>query len=105
MKRFYVLISPEVQRDVSKLNDFIEGECSAPLAAKRYHAGLINKLRKLEKSALLNTIDPELSKQYGEDVRRDRYKEMAILYSVRGDDVYVHRIIPQKMVIYPTRME
>lgn len=101
MKRFQVEIFPHVQQDVSKLNDFIELQCSSPLTAKRYHAGLIARMRELETKALLNTIDPELSEQYGEDIRRERYKEMNILYSVDDNLVYIHRIVPQKMVIYP----
>ena len=101
MKRFQVEVSPETQRDVTKLNDFIELKCAAPLTAKRYHAGLIRKMKKLEKEALLNAVEPELSEQFGEEIRRVNYKEMAILYSVRGEVAYIQRIRPQKMIIYP----
>ena len=99
-KRFHVEVSPETQRDVTKLNDFIAKKCSAPLTAKRYHAGLIREMKKLEKDALLAVVEPELSEQYGEEIRRVRYKEMTILYSVRGDEVYIQRIRPQSMIIF-----
>ena len=104
-KCFHILVSPETQRDVSKLNDFIAKKCSAPLTAKRYHAGLIREMKKLEKNALLAVVEPELSGQYGENIRRVRYKEMAILYSVRGDEVYIQRIRPQSMIIFPISQE
>lgn len=101
MKRFRIEVSPETQRDVTKLDDFIEQKCAAPLTAKRYHAGLIREMRRLERTALVNAIEPELSEQFGEEIRRTNYKEMAILYSVRGDVAYIQRIRPQKMIVYP----
>jgi len=33
-------------------------------------------------------------------VRRTNYKNVAVIYSVDGETAYVHRIIPQKMVIF-----
>ena len=43
-------------------------------------------------------IDDELSAQYGIEIRRVNYKEMAILYSIEDNMVYVHRIMPQSLI-------
>ena len=45
-------------------------------------------------------VDVELSIKYGLLMRNVTFgKKMAILYSVEGEFVYIHRIIPQSMII------
>ena len=47
----------------------------------------------------LRVVQEKLSKEYGKEIRRENYKEMAILFSIEEDEkVYIHRIIPQKLV-------
>lgn len=43
---------------------------------------------------------PELSLQYGMEVRRLNYKNTAVLYSIIGSTVFVHRVMPAANVWY-----
>ena len=51
-------------------------------------------------NAHLFTPVPELSLQYGMEVRRLNYKNTAVLYSIIGTTVYVHRVMPAANVWY-----
>ena len=90
----------EAKEDIIRLNDYIENQCKAPLTALRYLQGLEGRIIWLRGNAELFPIVPELSFIMGEEIRRLNYKEMTILYSIDDDLVYIHRIIPQSMVIY-----
>lgn len=43
---------------------------------------------------------PELSIEMGVTIHRLNFEKMAILYSIDNEYVIIHRIIPQKMIIY-----
>lgn len=100
MKRFDITTTPKAQSDVDKLRFAIAFKFRAPLTAKRYVEGLNKKVQSLKVGADAIQIDKVFSAQYGFDVRRVNYKEMAILYSIEEDVVIIQRIIPQNMVIY-----
>ena len=51
--------------------------------------------------AELPGVDVELSIKYGQLMRNISFgKKMAIIYSVEGNIVYIHRIMPQSMIIW-----
>ena len=100
MRRFDIAATPKAQSDVDKLRFAIAFKFRAPLTAKRYVEGLNKKVQSLKVGADAIQIDKAFSAQYGYDVRRINYKEMAILYSIEGNVVIIQRIIPQNMVIY-----
>ena len=100
MARFSISLSEEAKVDVQKLRRAIEKTYKAPLTASRYVAELNTKMKWLENGADYFPIVPELSYQYGYDIRRLNFKKMAILYSIENGKVFVHRIIAQSMVIY-----
>ena len=100
MARFSISLSDEAKVDVQKLRRAIEETYQAPLTASRYVAELNTKMKWLENGADYFPVVPELSYQYGYDVRRLNFKKMAILYSIEADKVFVLRIIPQSLVIY-----
>ena len=93
-------LTEEAKQDRKSLARFIKEEVHAPLTAKRYMLGLEEEIKKLENSAGLLTVDDELSRQIGMEVKRTHYKNMAIIFSVEGEKAYVHHIIPQKMVVF-----
>lgn len=101
MKKFIVKFTEEAMSERKSLAKFIKEEAKAPLTAERYMSGLKEEIKKLENSAEAIVIDENLSRQIGIEVRRTNYKKMAIIFSVEGENVYIHRIVPQKMVIYP----
>ena len=87
--------------DLFELDYIIRQVYQAPLTAKRYISGLKAQIQKLSFTADLKVVQLSLSEEYGKEIRRENYKEMAILFSIENDEkVYVHRIISQKMVKY-----
>lgn len=100
MASYSIFLTEAARLDIQALRDAIAYYYRAPLTAKRYVADLNTKMQWLSNGADFFPIVPELSYQYGRDIRRLNFKKMAILYSIEGHKVYVHRIIPQSMVIY-----
>ena len=87
--------------DIAQLKDFIYKQCAAPLTAKRQFESLDTHLRWISEHAELPGIDVELSIKYGQIMRNVTFsKKMAILYSVEGNIVYIHRIMPQSMIVF-----
>ena len=99
-KRFDISLTGKAQSDVGKLRYAIVFKFHAPLTAKRYLQGLNKKITSLETSADSVQIDEELSEQYGFEIRRVFYKEMAILYTIEELNVYIVRIMPQSLIIF-----
>ena len=100
MKKYDVKLTEQAKQDRKSLARFIREEAHAPLAAKRYMLGLKEEIKKLENSAGALAVDEDLSRRFGIEVRRTNYKNVAVIYSVDGETAYVHRIIPQKMMIF-----
>ena len=100
MARYSIQLADEAKEDVQELRKAIEDTYKAPLTAARYVAELNTKMQWLANGASYFPIVPELSYQYGYDIRRLNFKKMAILYTIDGDIVKVIRIISQNMVIY-----
>ena len=105
MRKYDVMLTEEAKQDRKSLARFIKEEVHAPLTAKRYMFGLEEEIKKLENSAGSLAVNEELSRQIGIEVRRTNYKNMAIIFSVEGEKVYVHHIIPQKMVVLEIEMQ
>jgi len=100
MARFEIFVTEEAEKDLQELKDAIEFSYQAPITAKRYVEELNTKMQWLANGADYFPVVPELSYQYGCDMRRLNFKKMAIFYSIDGDIVNIQRIIPQNMVIY-----
>ena len=97
-KTFTISLTSKAQSDSFNLRKTIIFEFRAPLTAKRYLHGLNEKITSLETGADSIRIDPELSAQYGMDIRRINYEAMAILYTIEKDEVLIQRIIAQSLV-------
>ena len=98
MRRFEISVTSKALSDVDKLRFAIVFKYRAPLTAKRYLKGLNDTIQSLKIGADSIQVDERLTEQYGLDIRRVNYKEMAILYSVEDTIVYIHRIMPQSMI-------
>ena len=100
-KKYQRRILPAAFADMDNLERFIVEQCSAPLTAKRQFELLYSLFDWLEQYAELPAVDVELSIQYGRIIRTVPFgKKMVIIYSVEDECVYVHRIIPQSMIIF-----
>lgn len=100
MIQFEISVTSKALSDVDKLRFAIIFKYRAPLTAKRYLKGLNDTIQSLKIGADSIQIDADLSAMCGFEIRRVNYKEMAILYSVEGNVVYIHRIMPQSMIIF-----
>lgn len=95
-----VIMTDKALEDLYELDYTIRYHFLAPLTAERYLTGLKQEIQKLSRSADLAVVQLKLSEKYGFELRRVNYKEMAVLYSIKDEQVYIHRIIPQSLVIY-----
>ena len=100
MRQFEISLTSKALSDVDKLRFAIVFKYRAPLTAKRYLKGLNDTIQSLKIGADSIQINSELSGLHGFDIRRINYKEMAILYSIEDNIVYIHRIMPQSMIIF-----
>jgi len=100
MRQFEISLTSKALSDVDKLRFAIVFKYRAPLTAKRYLKGLNDTIQSLKVGADSFQIDTNVSALYGLEIRRVNYKEMAILYSVEDDIVYIHRIMPQSMIVF-----
>ena len=100
MRQFEISLTSKALSDVDKLRFAIVFKYRAPLTAKRYLKGLNDTIQSLKVGADSIQIDTNVSALYGLEIRRVNYKEMAILYSVEDDIVYIHRIMPQNMIVF-----
>ena len=100
MRQFEISLTSKALSDVDKLRFAIIFKYRAPITAKRYLKGLNDTIQSLKIGADSIQIDTNVSALYGFDIRRVNYKEMTILYSVENDIVYIHRIMPQSMIIF-----
>lgn len=99
MKQYKILISNDANKDIKHLFDFIENNYHAPLTAKKYIDGLLTAIQFLTLTAdSLPIAHRKLFLTYGTNVYRVNYKKMAIIYSIHGDIVYIHRIIPGVLI-------
>ena len=100
-KKYQRLIMPSADADMDNLEQFILEQCSAPLTAKRQFEVLYTLFNWLEQYAELPAVNVELSIQYGLIIRTIPFgKKMVIVYSVEDDCVYIHRIMPQSMIVF-----
>ena len=100
MRHFEIFLTSKALSDIEKLRFAIVFKYRAPLTAKRYLKGLNDTIQSLKIGADSIQVESNISAQYGLDMRRVNYKEMAILYSVEEDIVYIHRIMPQSMIVF-----
>ncbi len=100
MKSYNILVTQTAKNDIDELYYFIITEYKSLGTALKYIDGIkatINKLSLFAESFRVQN-NPSLS-QYGPYLRRINYKKMAILYSIYGETVYIHRIIPGATIL------
>lgn len=98
--RYTIRFKSKAYSDIVQLKEFILKQCAAPLVARRQFELLDKHLDWIEEYAELPGVDVELSIKYGQIMRNISFgKKMAIIYSVEEDIVYIHRIMPQSMIV------
>jgi len=100
-KKYLVRSLPTADADMDNLERFIVKQCAAPLTAARQFQLPYKLFDWLGDFAELPAVHVPLSVQYGKIMRTIPFgKKMAIVYEVEGDIVYIHRIMPQSMIIF-----
>jgi len=97
---YTVVMSDKANRDYDNYIDYILYDCDAPLTAAKHYAGIKDVIKDLSENPYMYAVKSNISfLQYGLHVRRANFKKMAILYTIHGNIVYVHRIIAASMII------
>ena len=92
-------IRPHAIEDIEEIVDYIEYELFSPMAAQRFLDGLDTKINSLRLHAnvfAISTYKDVL--KYDVFARHVIYKEFAVIYSIHGNWVVVHRVIHGSLI-------
>ena len=100
MNKYHIELSDEALEDIENLEEVIIYKFKAPLTAVRYLAGLRAEIKLLSQiaDALPFYTQPELKVKYGINTKRINYKEMAVIFTLFDNTVYIHCIKPSKNI-------
>ena len=96
---YCVKVKKRANRDIVKVYDYIEQMYFAPIAAEKFLRGIYNRIAILETLAevfAVSTYEDVL--RYGRNARTIIYKGFTVIYTVRGHQVTVHRIIHGSLI-------
>ena len=96
---YNIYIKPQATNDIENVIDYIEYELFNPIAAKRFFKGIYAKIDGLRLNAGIfakSTYRDVL--KYDITARHVLYKGFAIIYSIHGNLVIVHRVIHGSLI-------
>jgi hypothetical protein len=96
--KYTVTISPRADLDMNSLEFHIRNNLHAPHTASDYMEGLRATGQKLAFLADSIGFNPYIQSLFGKNARHIVYKKMAIIYVIRGNVVYVKRVIASSMI-------
>jgi len=96
---YQIRYSDTALEDIMALRIVIRDTYKAPNTAISYLQGLYDKIIHLKRSAESFPIQSSsFFQRYGVNTRRINYKKMAVIYTVHGDIVYIHRVMPANLI-------
>ena len=99
-EKYNLAVSDEAYEDIRRYIYTIRYEFDAPKTARKHYDELMALLEKIEKYPTLFSIRTGTSfLQYGNNARRANYKKMAIIYTVNGFTIDVHRVVAASMIV------
>jgi len=99
MKHYNVYISVKAHSDLIELTSYIAYELKSPITSKRYATGIMNVINSLKTSAESFAVSSSASiLKFGYNARRLNYKSHAIIYIVKGNNVFIEAILPQSNI-------
>jgi plasmid stabilization system protein ParE len=91
---YSIQYSIQAKMDIINVVDYIKYKLFNPMAAKRFYEGLYAKIDSLRLNAPIFAISTYKDiLQYDDAARHVGYKGFAIIYSIHGNKVLVHRVI------------
>ena len=91
---YRIELSEEADADLVRLAHTIMYDFGSPLTSFKYVRELKQTINGLKHNPECHAVrDNRFLLQFGTNVRRINYKKMAIIYTIHGDLVYIHRII------------
>jgi plasmid stabilization system protein ParE len=94
-----IYYKPQANRDIEQVIDYIEYELFNPIAAERFAKGITAKIDSLEFNAGIFAISTYRDVlKYNPTARHVTYKGFAIIYSIHGNLVVVHRVIHGSLI-------
>ncbi|MCL2327123.1 MAG: type II toxin-antitoxin system RelE/ParE family toxin [Bacteroidetes bacterium] len=97
--KYTVKLSDRANADFDNYINHIIYEYDAPITASKHHDGIIEILLGLSENPYKNAVRNNNSLHpFGENVRRANFKKMAIIYTIHGNIVYIHRILAASMI-------
>jgi len=97
--QYCVKLSKKADHDLIKVYDYIKEALFAPETAEKFLRGIFSCIASLETSAsvyAISTYQDVLC--YGNNARSINYKGFAIIYTIHGYYVLVHRIIHGSLI-------
>jgi plasmid stabilization system protein ParE len=100
MQEYIIRILPKAMADISDVHHYIADELMAPSVADKYIEGIFGKIDSLMFTADIFAVSGReyLQQRYGPGVRTVSYKKMSIVYTVFGDIVLIHRVMPGSLI-------
>lgn len=100
MNVYKIHISESAQDDLYDLYYTILLDFKAPLTAFKYLQELKDTIKSLSKNAESYQIQTHKSlRKYGINILSINYKKVTTIYTVHANLVYIHRIIPQNLIV------
>ncbi len=97
--KYQLRYSETALEDIMELRFVIRDIYKAPNTAILYLQGLYDEISRLKTLAEYPPVQTSpFFQRYGVNVRRINYKKMAVIYTVHGNTVYIHRVIPANLI-------
>ena len=96
---YNVIIRSQARKDIIKIIEYIDQELFNPVAAERFGRGMYAKINQLCYNAgiFAKSIYRDILK-HDIAARHVTYKGFAIIYSIHGDLVVIHRVIHGSLI-------
>jgi plasmid stabilization system protein ParE len=101
MKLYTIQISPEVDKDIDNVYNYIAHKLMAPMTAIAYRNGIYDTIKRLETIGGVLAINQRkhLQRNYGPGARTITYKRMIIVFNVIDNVILIRRVIAGQMVL------
>ena len=101
MYKNVVRITDTALQDIENVHDYIAYELFEPITADKYIRGIYEAIKHLAlygASVAVSERDFLLS-QYGSTVRNINYKKMAIIYTVKNNEIIIQRVMAGALIL------